>query len=80
MDVVFVAGFKIMKHGRNGQSFNIIIFTIPIYREINDGQKGKSVYILLLTNLFYSFIAKAKINTKRPKALQNIIIILYNRD
>ena len=69
-----------MEHGRDGQSFNIIIFAIAVYRKVNNGKKGKCVHILFLTNLFYRLVPEAEVDAKRAKALQNIIIILYNRD
>ena len=75
-----MTGTQILHQGRNGKSFHIVKIAITVDGKVNHSQKGIGIYLLLLAHFAHGLVTKAKTDAETAQALQQIIIVLYQRN
>lgn len=80
VEVVLVARTEILDERGQGNAVGIVEVAIAIDREIDDGEEGIGIYLLLLADLADRLVAKTKMDAKAAETLEQVVIVADKAD
>ncbi len=79
-EVVLVARTEILDERGQGNAVGIVEVAIAIDREIDDGEEGIGIYLLLLADLADRLVAKTEMDAKAAETLEQVVIVADKAD
>ena len=80
VEVVLVAGVEVVEQRGHTELLVVLVVTIPINGEIDDGKEGVGIHAVVVTGFTDGLVAEAQGDAEAAKGLQQVVIITDEGD